>query len=167
MTPEANGVIAQFCLDMQAALRTLPNINPDKVFIGHKEFYLDQEFYKELQHDGFEFFIGPTSGEGDAWDMNGMFEALVEVFYTIPADKSSSLIPMMQKMAEINVAVSSMYQLWSKGGNRNARKLRWGGIHVRRHEKPEFVCNTEFTLSMPYVVDQASDPFLVPPVPGN
>ena len=169
------GAFAQFMLDCQAAAQTVPSVvwydeiivlKPTNVFIGHYEWLVEQEFYQRLPHEGFELFIGGSEGEADNYALTGDFKLPCELFYTIPSDIPSSLIPIEIMKSYLNVAWSSMFTQWVSGGNRNPLKTIWEKPHIRRHEKP-FVVSTSFTLTQKFVPDQASDPFLMPPVIGN
>lgn len=166
--PPANsiGVFAQLVLDCQAALQTLPDIDPRYVFIGHYDFLVSQEFYNKLPRAKWEIFIGSPKGVANNYTLEGECQSTMELFFTIPADVPSDLIPIMTKISQINVALSTANIRWVSGGNRNPIKVEWSDIHIRRHEKP-FVVSVTFTLHLPYIVDQCSDPFLVPPVANN
>ncbi len=155
------GVFGQFVRDCRAAAQTVPLINQQKVFIGHYEWLAQQEFYQELAHNGFELFIGAPIGSADNVKLEGEFTSEAELFFTIPADRPSNLMPMMAVISQLNVAWSTMFQRWCDGGNRNPLKISWGEIKIRTHEKP-FVCSVTFKLSSAFIVDQASEPFLNP-----
>lgn len=162
IVPPVDDIFSQFMLDCQRALKTIPGIDPNLVFIGHKEFYADQEFYTELNHTPFEFFVGPCKGKGDLWTKNGDFDCVLEIYYTIPKDKSNSLIPMMKMISYVNQALSTSFINWDLHGNRQPRTLDWEYPMYKYHEK-NFVVTTVFNLHSKYIVDQCSQPFLVPP----
>ena len=158
------GVFAQFALDCAAAAATV--INPTYVFLGHYEWAVLQDFYKELPRAQSEIFIGSPKGAADDFNLEGDFQTIAELFYTIPADVPSSLVPLMQQVAKLNAAWAAHFQKWVSGGNRNPLRVEWDYPQIRRHEKP-FILSTKFTLHSRFVPDQAALPVLVPAVPGN
>ena len=158
------GWFAQFVLDCAASAATV--IAPAYVFVGHYEWYKDEDFYKKLPRAEWEIFIGSPNGKGDCETFEGEIASIAELFYTIPADKPSSLIPLMTKLAALNVAWSQNFQAWPQGGNRNPKRIEWGDPVIRRHEKP-FVVSTKIMLITEYVLPQAAQPPFMPAVPGN
>lgn len=160
------GWFAQFILDCATSAATV--IDPTYVFIGHYEWFAHQNFYQELerQNPAWQIFIGSPSGAGDCETFEGEIQAIAELFYTIPADEPSSLVPLMTQLAALNVAWSQHFLAWPQGGNRNPKRIVWGEPHIRRHEKP-FVVSTRITLITEYVLPQASLPPFNPIVAGN
>ena len=158
------GWFAQFVLDCAASAATV--IDPKYVFVGHYEWLKDQEFYQKLPRTKWEIFIGSPTGQGETEKFSGVMHVIAELFYVLPADEPNSLVSLMQMQAALNKAWATNFLPWAKGGNRNPLQIEWGGIKIRRHEKP-FVVSTEFKLSTNYIVDQASLPCLVPAVVGN
>ena len=168
------GVFAQFCLDVQTALYTITGVTnrgtgPDgytlgDVFIGHWEFYAKQEFYQQLAHQQFEFFIGIPKGQGrfaPPGALDGQFVNVVEMLYCIPADKPFSLTPVMQMIAAVNVALATTILPWVQSGNRQPISIEWDDPAYKFHEKPTVV-TTKFILRGAYTVHQASNPGLNP-----
>jgi hypothetical protein len=160
------GVFAQFMLDCAASAATV--IDPQYVFVGHYEWYKDQDFYIELQKQDppWQIFIGAPSGmaEMDAPEQ-GKYKSVAELFFTIPADAPASLIPMMTQLAKLIVAWDTTFVRWAVGGNRNPHDVEWGDIQIRRHVKPNFVCSLKITLNSGFfVVPNAANPKLVPEV---
>ena len=159
-----DGVFARFCLDLQTAAKNAfayAQQDPLDVHIGHMEFFKEQEFYKEVAHNGFELFIGPTQGKANAYDINGDFHCLGELIYNVPADQPVSLIPIMKMKALLYVAWSTYYQTRAKGGNRTPLTIEDGEIDYKSYVKP-FILTTTFTFTQNFIISQASDPFLVP-----
>lgn len=151
----SNSVFSQFCLDAEAAaLTVMPS--PNRIFVGHYEFYSHQEFYQELHHVGFELFIGSPKGKASLVDFNGDYEAIGELLYTLPNDVPASLIPVMNMQASL-VAAWATYGPWTAGSNRSPVELSWDDIEYKFHEKP-FVLTTKFVLHGRFLADQAATP---------
>jgi len=158
------GWMAQFMLDCAASAATV--INSDYVFIGHYEWYKDQDFYKRLPRAEWEIFIGAPKGAGDCETFEGEIQSTAELFFVLPADTPSSLIALEKQIAALNQAWATNLKPWNQGGNRNPKRIVWGDIHLRRHEKP-FVGSISITLATNYVLLSANIPPFNPPVAGN
>jgi hypothetical protein len=167
---EPVGIFAQFVLDCAASAATV--IDPKFVFVGHYEWFAEQNFYHELvkEYPAWQIFIGSPLGSADNFDMNGKFQCIAELFYSIPADRPSDYIPLMIMQAKLVKAWATNFTWWTRGGNRNPRSVDWGDPHIRRHEKPKglFVVSTKFVLhSGIFSVPVVTDPPLVPAVVGD
>lgn len=173
------GVFTQMCQDIQTALYTISGVTNrgtnsfgqslGDVFIGHWEFYACQEFYKELAHRKFEFFIGSPKGQARLAPPNaeyGEYALVMEMLYTLQADTPFTLIPVMQMVASVNDAIASTLTTWQKGGNRQPLSLEWDEPVYKFHEKP-IVITTKWGFHGAYVIGQAVNPCLVPAVAGN
>ena len=173
------GVFAQFAQDIQTALYTIPGVvnrgtnkagqSIGDVFLGHWEFFAKQNFYKELAHQKFEFFIGSPKGNARLIPPNAYYGdhvSVVEMLYCIPADEPFSLIPVMQMLAAVSVALSTAMQKWGAGANRQPTHFEFGEPEYKFHEKPTVV-TTKFAVYGGFISDQAVLPILVPAVTGN
>lgn len=159
------GIFAQAALDWAAAAATV--IDPTFVFVGHYEWFVNQNFYLELakQNPAWQIFIGAPRGVASMEaPEQGLFYSVAELFFTIQADTPASLIPLMTMLAKLLVAWDTTFQRWAAGGNRNPLNVDWGDIQIRRHEKP-FVCSIKINLhSGRFVVPAAAAPVFSPAV---
>ena len=157
------GVFAQFMLDCAASAATV--INPKFVYIGHYEWFANEDFYQQIVTEKYAIFIGAPKGlAAMAAPEQGKFQCEAELFFVLPADQPVNLIPIMTIMAKLLVAWDTNFAQWAASGNRNPVQAEWDNKHQRRHEKPN-VCSIKITLHAgSFVVPYADDPAFSPEV---
>jgi hypothetical protein len=148
----SNGLFAQSILDWQAAAVAVfaaqtPALPAAQVQIGREEFQPDQNFYNEVQKNGFHVVIQMPEGMVDCWDLNGQFDVTAELFYPVPADISYPMTIENNMIAALVQGWTTNFSLWVHGGNRNPRHIKWEKPKARYHEKPKNVYSVKFVLS--------------------
>lgn len=179
MNPSANSIFTQFQRDIQAATQAVPGIDADNVIIGEVEFLPKDQFYQNIADEGYHVVIGMPKGKADLLRFEGSFDLVVELFYPIPADRSYDFQGPNDMIAAIMAGWAhwTSDSAWSAGQNRSPLQIEWGKPELRVHEKPfgkfllngpddealpSFIVCTKFTLSYPFIVDQAANGFYEP-----
>lgn len=181
--PAQQSVFAQFSADLltstQAIFVNLPAplgpLSADQVEIGHIEFFTNADFYRKVADCGPHFIIGLPEAEGSFFDFNGSFQVVAHLFYPVPADQSYD----WQNTNNLCGALIANWSHWTapggsswvKGRNRSPVKFKMKKPFIRYYEKPcgkylkkeSFIVSQEFTFTMPFVTDQAGNPYLEPP----
>lgn len=189
--PSSNDIFTQFSLDLQSATQGVPGFVPAQCLIGQVEFLPEQEFYADVAKNGYYFIIGMPDGSGSYFNFEGEFEVTGELLYPVPADLSynwtapnamiAAMIAGWAHWTEPGTSGSPDYQggsQWTRGQNRSPVKFKFGKPEIRHYEKQwscflaaavqadeaiqAFIVSTKFTFTMPFVTDQAANPYISP-----
>ena len=155
-----NSIFAQFCLDVQSSAIAAGLVS-GQVLIGAVEFEPTQNFYADVQENGFYLIIQMPEGNADMLSCDGDFKVVAQLFYPVPADASYNFVKENNQIAKLIDYWWGNFTPWNEDGNRNPRQLTWSKPTIRYHEKPNVV-STRFEFTQPLIAGQASNPGLSP-----
>lgn len=165
-------IYSQFCKDVQTSVQNIEGVIPAQVQIGNIEFGLCEEFYREVATNGWYFFIGLPSAQGDFFRFEGQFEVECRLWFPVPADKSYNWDAPNGMMTNIIVALSHYGQpgnsQWVYGQNRSPVRFKHDKPKIRYYVKEcskflsceqAYAVSWDLTLTMPMITDQLTPPY--------
>lgn len=173
--PNSVDVFTQFITDLQTNSQSVPGMLADQILTGSVEFQATENFYQDVADNGYYFIIEQPSGESDFFTFNSSFDITAFLFYPIPADQSYDWKPVNKQIGSLISGwarwTNPSQSIWVKGQNRSAVKMKWYKPEIRYSPKPcskflkceqAFIVSTKFEFTMPFIADQACNPFLNP-----